>query len=102
MPLHRRISNKLTSSAISFICRVQILDSQCGYRRYKLDNVCSETYMEHGFQFESEVLIKLLCNNCTLHHIEIPTIYNQEHSSMSNFWDTVKFIRLIVRSLIKS
>ena len=36
MPLHRRISNKLTSSIISYICHEQILDSQCGYRRYKL------------------------------------------------------------------
>ena len=101
MPLHRRISNKLTSSVISFICQEKILDSQCGYRRYKLDNVFSETYMEHGFQFESEVLIKLLCNNCTFHHIEIPTIYSQEKSSMNNIWDTIKFIRLIIRCLIR-
>ena len=101
MPLHRRISNKLTSSVISYICQEQILDSQCGYRRYKLDNVCSETYLEHGFQFESEVLIKLLCNNCTLHQIEIPTIYSQENSSMNIFLDTIKFIRLIIRCLIR-
>ena len=101
MPLHRRISNKFTSSVISYICQQQILDSQCGYRRYKLDNVCSDTYLEHGFQFESEVLIKLLCNNCTLHQIEIPTIYSQENSSMNNFLDTIKFIRLIIRCLIR-
>ena len=101
MPLHRKISNKLTSAITSYICQKKILDSQCGYRRYKLKNVCSETYKEHGFQFESEVLIKLLCNNCTLHHIEIPTIYAQEHSSMDIFWDTFKFIRLIVRYSIR-
>ena len=101
MPLHRRISNTLTSSVISYICHKEIWDSQCGFRRYKLDDVCSETYMEHGFQFESEVLIKLLCNNCTLHHIEIPTIYAQGKSTMNNFWDTIKFIRLIIRCLIR-
>ena len=101
MPLHRRLSNKLTSAVISCICHEQIIDSQCGYRRYKLDNVCSETYMEHGFQFESEVLIKLLCNNCTLHNIEIPTIYGKEKSSMNNFCDTIKFIRLMIRCLIR-
>ena len=101
MPLHRRISNTLTSSVISFICHKEIWDSQCGYRRYKLDDVCSENYLEHGFQFESEVLIKLLCNNCTLHQIEIPTIYSQENSSMNIFLDTIKFIRLIIRCLIR-
>ena len=102
MPFHRRISNKLTSSVISYICHEQILDSQCGYRRYKLDNVCSEVYMENGYQFESEVLIKLLRKNCTLYHIEIPTIYTQGKSSINNFWDTIKFIRLIIRCLIKN
>ena len=101
MPLLRRISNKLTSAIISYLCHKQVLDSQCGYRRYKLDNVCSETYLEHGFQFESEVLIKLLCNNCTLQHIEIPTIYAQENSAINNVWDTIKFIRLIIRCLIR-
>ena len=53
MPVHRRISNKITSSVISYICHKKILDSQCGYRRYKLDYVCSITYLENGFQFES-------------------------------------------------
>ena len=101
MPFLRRISNILTSSVISYICHKQIGDSQCGYRRYKLDDVCSEAYLENGFQFESEVLIKLLCNNCTLYHIEIPTIYTQENSSINNFSDTIKFIRLILRYLIR-
>ena len=101
MPLHRRVSNRLTSSLLSFICNVRIFDSQCGYRRYRIDDVLSESYMEDGFQFESEVLIKLLCNNCTLHHIEIPTIYTQENSAINNVWDTIKFIRLIIRCLAK-
>ena len=35
MPLSRRISNKLTSLIISFLCSATVQDSQCGYRRYK-------------------------------------------------------------------
>ena len=59
------------------------------------------TYIEHGFQFESEVLIKILSNNGTIDHIEIPTIYTQENSSINNILDTFKFIRLILRYLIR-
>ena len=100
MPIHRRLSNKITSSIISYICGKMILDSQCGYRRYKLSDVCSETFIENGFQFESEVLIKLLAENKTsLEHLPIPTIYEKENSSMNNFWDTIKFIRLIIRTM---
>jgi len=101
MPIHRRISNKLTSFIISLICNEMVLDSQCGYRRYKLIDVCSESFNENGFQFESEVIIKLLRNNSTHCNLEIPTIYSHENSSINNFSDTLKFIRLILRILIK-
>ena len=101
MPIHRRISNKLTSYIISLLCGKTVLDSQCGYRRYKLKDVCSESFREKGFQFESEVLIKLLRNNCTHANLEIPTIYSRENSSIKIFSDTFKFICLILRKLIR-
>ena len=101
MPIHRRISNKLTSYIISLLCGKTVLDSQCGYRRYKLKDVCSESFHEKGFQFESEVLIKLLRNNCAHANLEIPTLYSRENSSINNFSDTFKFIRLILRKIIR-
>jgi len=63
MPYYRRISNKLTSFIISFLSSETIQDSQCGYRRYKLIDICSENFIETGFQFESEILIRLLRNS---------------------------------------
>jgi len=101
MPYHRRISNKLTSLIISFLSSETIQDSQCGYRRYKLIDICSEQFIETGFQFESEILIRLLRNKCSYHQIDIPTIYGSEKSSINNIIDTLKFIRLILRSIIK-
>ncbi|MBC8257182.1 MAG: glycosyltransferase family 2 protein [Candidatus Marinimicrobia bacterium] len=101
MPIHRRISNTLTSYIISFLCGQTVIDSQCGYRRYILKDVCSESFKEKGFQFESEVLIKLLRNNCTHENLEIPTIYSNENSSINNINDTFKFIRLILRNIFK-
>ena len=102
MPVHRKISNKLTSYIISWICKTKILDSQCGYRRYRLQDVCSETYNEAGFQFESEVLIKLLRDNYSLKHISVPTIYSNENSAINNFRDTFRFINLIFRYILHS
>jgi len=101
MPCHRRISNKLTSLIISFLSGETIQDSQCGYRRYKLIDIGSEIFIETGFQFESEILIKLLRKQCSYHEVDIPTIYRTEKSSINNIIDTMKFIRLILRSIIK-
>jgi len=103
MPMHRRISNNLTSYIISYICRQKVFDSQCGFRRYTVSHVCSAKFIENGFQFESEVLIKLVGKqNYTLEQVDIPTIYNKESSSINNISDTLKFIRLIIRYIFRS
>ena len=101
MPFHRRLSNIITSKIVSFICQTKLFDSQCGYRRYNLQDVCRESYFEQGFQFETEILIKLLKNKLKIFHVDIPTIYAGESSSMRHIYDTLKFIRLIIRTLGK-
>ena len=101
MPIHRRASNIITSKIISFLSNTKINDSQCGYRRYNLLNVLEYKYSEFGFQFETEVLIKLLRKNNSLEEVNIPTIYNEEKSFINNVEDTYKFIRLILRLLLK-
>ena len=102
MPFHRRFSNIITSIILSFICKTKILDSQCGYRRYRLEDLLNETFIERGFQFESEVLIKELRKGLKIYHIEIPTIYAEESSSINHLHDTWKFIKLIIRTLINN
>jgi len=100
MPFYRRLSNRLTSKIISVLVQKKILDSQSGYRRYKLEKRIYENSIENGFQFESEVLIDELRNkNSRLIHIPIPTIYNNEKSSIKNILDTYKFLKLIIRKI---
>lgn len=99
MPFHRVLSNKITSWIISKLCGIKILDSQCGYRRYNIIKVLSSKYKENGFQFESEILLELANNNLKISHIEIPTIYSDEVSSINNVSDTIKFIKLILKNI---
>ena len=100
MPIHRRLSNIITSKIVSLICKVQLFDSQCGYRRYRLKDIYIETFNEHGFQFETEVLIKLLRNGLEISHIDISTIYDDESSAIRHLHDTFAFIKLIIRTLL--
>jgi len=44
MPFHRRVSNYITSLIVSCICHVKLFDSQCGYRRYQIKDICMGTY----------------------------------------------------------
>jgi len=99
MPIHRQLSNKLTSWIISILCGQPIFDSQCGYRRYSVQCIIDAQCIEKGFQFESEVLIKFSRMNKKIGHILIPTIYGDESSSIRNIRDTFKFIKLILDSI---
>jgi len=100
MPIHRRLSNYLTSKIISLRCGKNIRDSQSGYRRYKLSSIFENSYDENGFQFETEILIKTLSKkNSSVDYIPIETIYGSESSSIRNITDTMKFIYLMFRSI---
>lgn len=100
MPIHRQISNKLTSKLISAIISNKIYDSQSGYRRYNLKLFNKKTFKENGFHFESEILLKCVNSKTKIKHIDIPTIYNGSKSAIKNFSDTRKFISLIWRHCI--
>jgi len=99
MPYHRQLSNKLTSWILSLLCGQKIYDSQCGYRRYSIQSVSGLQCRENGFQFESEVLIKLIRRGALIGQVSIPTIYGNETSSMRIIQDTFKFIKLILGSI---
>jgi len=101
MPIHRKLSNKITTLLISKLTGKSILDSQCGFRRYNLSLINSFNYLEDGFQFESEVLIKYLPQGVSIKQIKIETIYDKNNKSyIRHVSDTFKFIRLILRSLL--
>ena len=100
MPFHRRLSNYLTSKLISIRISKNIVDSQCGYRRYNLELLSKYIFKEKGFQFETEVLLKTINNDSNISHISIPTIYGNEKSSIRHYYDTFKFISLFLRSFI--
>ena len=97
MPIHRRFSNKVTSLIISKIIKNKIYDSQSGYRRYNMSLFSSNAFIEDGFHFESEFLLKCIDQNSIIEHIDIPTIYNDAHSSIKILQDSFKFIFLILR-----
>ena len=99
MPIHRRFSNLITSFILSIRSGVSILDSQCGYRKYNLNTLNKFTFLESGFNFESEVLIKVLSNGGSVDHINVTTIYNESKSHINKINDTLRFILLFFRSL---
>ncbi|NIA30366.1 MAG: glycosyltransferase [Actinobacteria bacterium] len=99
MPIHRQISNGITSVVLS-ICagNDRLHDSQCGFRAVRINSFDFSSCSENGFQFESEMILRMGKIGRRFYEIPIDTVYGQEKSSINLFSDTIKFIKLIFKS----
>jgi len=98
MPLHRILSNNITSMVLSLRVGKRVLDSQVGYRCYPLMDSRLWISNEPGFQFESAVFFNASKLKIPFEWISIPVIYGAEESHMHLFLDTVRFVRTFMRS----
>ncbi len=96
MPLHRRFSNKITSFLLSRKLGIEIKDSQCGFRAYRLEVLEKVRTIFCGFEAESEMIVKAARNNFKIKFIDIPTIYGNQKSKMKSFQAIKGFIKVLM------
>jgi glycosyltransferase involved in cell wall biosynthesis len=101
MPIHRILSNWLTTSIISFLISKPAYDSQCGFRLYSRKVIERIRPAEKRFHMESEMLIRSGWAGFKIASIKIPTIYNGAPSAINNFSDTTAFVSLIFKMAFK-
>lgn len=97
MPLHRRFSNIVTSFLVRLRTNQNIIDSQCGFRFYKIDVLKYLQNFSDGYEFETEILIWASKNNFKISSVPIETIYNNEKSFMNHLHTTKMFLKSILR-----
>ncbi|KPJ50902.1 hypothetical protein AMJ40_01520 [candidate division TA06 bacterium DG_26] len=99
MPLHRIVSNKLTSLVVSLLTKRRVRDTQSGFRVMRTNLLRRISLRTSKFEIESELLIRALKRGYRVAEIPIETLYGDEESSISGFPDTVRFILLALKSL---
>lgn len=95
MPLHRILSNYLTSFLLSLRTRTWIKDSQCGFRAYKNKVIQKFSIYSSGYEAESEIIIRCAKNKFTIGFVDIPTIYGNEQSKMKSFPAIRGFLKIL-------
>jgi glycosyltransferase involved in cell wall biosynthesis len=101
MPFMRFLSNKITSLILTRLTGQNIKDSQCGFRLIPRNILKDNSFKEKGFQFESEFILWCSKENIPVEFVDIPTIYNSHGSSINHIGDTYRFIKLIIREILK-
>jgi GT2 family glycosyltransferase len=97
MPIHRKLSNYLTSKILSSILKVKIEDSQSGFRFIKTRLIKDIELKSDNFDLETELLVKAAHNNYKIGFIPIRTIYNNSSSNIKGFIDTFRFLKVVIK-----
>ncbi|HAP34644.1 MAG TPA: glycosyltransferase family 2 protein [Bacteroidetes bacterium] len=97
MPIHRILSNTITTGLVRMRTGAAIADSQSGFR-FIARKVIEQIRLEStGFEAETEFLIKAAACGATFGSIPIETIYAGEKSNMTHLQTTVNFIKVLFR-----
>ncbi len=97
MPIHRVLSNTITTGLVRMRTGRAISDSQSGFRFITRNIIERITLSSTGFEAETEFLIKAALLGASFGSIPIETIYAGEKSNMTHLQTTVNFIKVLLK-----
>ncbi len=97
MPIHRVLSNTITTGLVRIRTGKSISDSQSGFRFITRNIIEQITLSSTGFEAETEFLIKAASLGASFGSIPIKTIYAGEKSNMTHLQTTVNFIKVLLK-----
>ena len=75
MPIRRRLSNAISSAAISAVAGRRLPDTQCGFRAIRREVLENVTGVGDRYEFETDFIIRAARRGYTVAAVPIPTIY---------------------------
>ena len=96
MPVHRRLTNALSSAAVSRCAGCPVPDAQSGFRAMRADVLRAVRPVGDRYEFETEFLIRAARASFRITAVPIPTIYGAP-SHFREFRDAMLVIRTIWR-----
>lgn len=97
MPIHRVLSNTITSALVSARTGIKIRDSQTGFRLLSLRVLSGVEIQSDGYEAETEILIKAARKGFRIAGVPIATIYRGAPSHMTHWKTTQRFLQVLLR-----
>lgn len=106
MPLHRRLSNALSSAAISAVAGSALPDTQCGYRAIRREVVDAIDAVGDRYEFETDFILRAARAGFRIVAVPVPTIYlPRGEGGRSHFRecrDTARVVATIFRHRLRT
>jgi glycosyltransferase involved in cell wall biosynthesis len=100
MPIHRRISNAITSKLVGIRTGIRIQDSQCGFRLIRRKVLEDVSAVLPGYEAETEFLIKAAKRGYRIAWAPVQTVYGKEKSYMTHWKTTVNFLKVLLKEYV--
>lgn len=101
IPKLRLLANTVSSLMVSALAGSRIYDSQTGFRSYSVALLKQLQLNCSGYDLETEVIIKTAWLGFRIGHCRIQTIYAGEVSRFKNVRDSLRFLKVIGKSLVR-
>jgi glycosyltransferase involved in cell wall biosynthesis len=96
MPWHRRVSNAVSSAAVSACAGRALSDSQSGYRALRADVLTRITPLGDRYEYETDLLIQASRTGLSIACVPVSTIYGAR-SHFRPVSDSARIASIIVR-----
>jgi len=97
MPLHRILSNTITSALVSARTGIRIRDSQTGFRLIARRVLASVEVHSDGYEAETEMLIRAARQGFRIAGIPVATVYDGAPSHMTHWRTTMQFLKVLLK-----
>ncbi|MFP4520516.1 MAG: glycosyltransferase family 2 protein [Fibrobacterota bacterium] len=102
MPFLRKLSNVISSAAVSVLCRKRFHDVQCGYRAVNVEKALGIAAKSLKFEYEAELLIDAARKGLLITEVPVKTVYEPENfSKIKPFKDLCRFLFMYIRKIFK-
>ena len=100
MPVYKWLGNQVLTYFQNLMLNTRLHEFHTGYRAYTVASLTKIPFVKNSdyFDFDTEIIIQLLDNNCRIKEIDIPTFYGDEISYVNGF----KYAWLIIKATIVS
>jgi glycosyltransferase involved in cell wall biosynthesis len=90
MPAARYHANRIGSRALSWFVGSRLIDTQCGFRVFRLDALKGLSLRARGYDIETEMLVKLSRRKAGIATVPITAVYHGRRSKLRPVRDTTR------------
>jgi glycosyltransferase involved in cell wall biosynthesis len=98
-PQNSRFSNRVSNYFLSRFAGMQLLDTQCGLRRYPVAETLRLGLRSPGYAFEAEVILRAVRARWSIQQVPVRVIYPPEAERISHFHVVRDPTRIVCRVL---